>query len=57
MVVALVLLVLIVLLFGAGLAAAKLLIWLAAILLALWLIGWFVGAGASEGQRRGWYRW
>ena len=43
-------------LFGAGFAVHALL-WLAVILLALWVIGWFVGAGAGAGARRRWYYW
>jgi hypothetical protein len=38
---------------GVGLAAAKLLLWIALILLAVWIVGFFVRGG--EGAR--WYRW
>jgi hypothetical protein len=46
-------LLLILLLGGIGLAVAKLLLWIALILLAIWLIGFFVRG--AEGAR--WYRW
>jgi hypothetical protein len=48
-----VVLLLILLLGGIGLAVAKLLLWIALILLAIWLIGFFVRG--AEGAR--WYRW
>jgi hypothetical protein len=49
-------LLLLVLLFG-GLGFALHFLWIvAAVLLVLWLIGFAVGRGASEGSR-GWYRW
>jgi uncharacterized integral membrane protein len=53
--VALVLLILLLILIlgGVGLAAAKLLLWIALILLVLWIIGFFVRG--AEGAR--WYRW
>jgi hypothetical protein len=38
---------------GVGLAAAKLLVWLALIMLVIWIIGFF--ARGAEGAR--WYRW
>jgi uncharacterized membrane protein len=54
---ALLLLLLIALLFGVGLAvkAAVFLVWVAVVLAAIWLIGWFVGAN-SPGDNR-WYSW
>jgi len=54
-VVALVLLILLLILIlgGVGLAAAKLLLWIALTLLAVWIVGFFVRGG--EGAR--WYRW
>jgi hypothetical protein len=57
---AILLLLLILALFGVGIAvkAAVWLIWVALILGALWIIGWFIGAGASAGAgRRRWYSW
>jgi uncharacterized membrane protein len=57
MLAAIVLLVLIAILFGIGLAVTKVLLWIAAILFAVWLIGWFVGAGTTTGARRRWYAW
>jgi hypothetical protein len=48
-----VVLLLILLLGGIGLAVAKLLLWIALILLVVWLIGFFVRG--AEGAR--WYRW
>jgi hypothetical protein len=49
-------LLLVLILFGAGFAL-KLLWWIAIIVLILWLLG-FVFRGASAGGRRGrWYRW
>jgi hypothetical protein len=53
--VALVLLVLLLILIlgGVGLAVAKLLLWVALIMLAIWIVGFFVHA--AEGAR--WYRW
>ncbi|HYX80355.1 MAG TPA: hydrophobic protein [Actinomycetota bacterium] len=57
MFVAILLLLLIAILFGIGLAVAKVLLWIAAILFAVWLIGWFVGAGTTTGARRRWYAW
>ncbi len=52
---ALVLLVLLLILIlgGVGLAAVKLLLWIALIMLALWIVGFFVRG--AEGAR--WYRW
>ncbi len=52
---ALVLLVLLLILIlgGVGLAAVKLLLWIALIMLALWIVGFF--ARGAEGAR--WYRW
>jgi hypothetical protein len=38
---------------GVGLAAVKLLLWIALIMLALWVVGFFVRG--AEGAR--WYRW
>jgi hypothetical protein len=49
----LVVLLLILLLGGIGFAVAKLLLWIALILLALWIVGFFVRG--VEGAR--WYRW
>ena len=49
----LVILLLILILGGIGIAVAKLLLWIALILLALWIIGFFVRG--AEGAR--WYRW
>jgi hypothetical protein len=53
MAVLLVILLLILILGGVGLAVAKLLLWIALILLALWIVGFFVRG--AEGAR--WYRW
>jgi hypothetical protein len=49
----LIVLLLILILGGVGIAVAKLLLWIALILLAIWLIGFFVRG--AEGAR--WYRW
>jgi hypothetical protein len=49
----LIILLLILILGGVGLAAAKLLLWIALIMLALWIAGFFVRG--TEGAR--WYRW
>ena len=49
----LLLLLLILILGGVGLAAAKLLLWIALILLVVWILGFF--ARGVEGAR--WYRW
>jgi hypothetical protein len=66
MVVAFLLLLVIALLLGIGVVvqAAMWLIWLALILGVLWIVGWFVGAGAAAGseavdgsRRRRWYSW
>ena len=46
-------LLIIIALFGVGFAAVKFLIWIAAILLVLWLLG-FAFRGASGAR---WYRW
>jgi hypothetical protein len=46
-------LLLILILGGVGLAAAKLLLWIALILLVVWILGFF--ARGVEGAR--WYRW
>jgi hypothetical protein len=46
-------LLIIIALFGVGFAAVKLLVWLAVILLIVWLLGFALRAG--EGAR--WYRW
>jgi len=46
-------LLLILILGGVGLAAVKLLLWIALIMLALWIVGFF--ARGAEGAR--WYRW
>lgn len=52
----LIVLLLVLILFGAGFAAEALW-WIAVILLVLWLLG-FVFRGAGVGGRRGrWYRW
>jgi hypothetical protein len=57
--IALIVLLLLLLLFG-GLGFAIHILWFVLIgLVILWLIGWFVGAGSSafsHGRRR-WYRW
>jgi hypothetical protein len=54
---AIVVLLLILVLFGVGFAV-KALLWVALALFVLWLIGFFIGAGAAsaEGRRR-WYYW
>jgi hypothetical protein len=66
MVVAFLLLLVIALLLGIGVLvqAATGLIWLALILGVLWIVGWFVGAGATAAseavdgsRRRRWYSW
>jgi hypothetical protein len=49
----LVILLLILILGGIGLAAVKLLLWIALIMLVLWIVGFFVRG--AEGAR--WYRW
>jgi hypothetical protein len=49
----LLLLLLILILGGVGYAVAKILLWIAVILLVIWLIGFFVRG--AEGAR--WYRW
>jgi hypothetical protein len=49
----LILLLLILILGGVGIAATKLLLWIALILLAVWIVGFFVRG--AEGAR--WYRW
>ena len=49
----LLLLLLILLLGGVGVAFAKLLLWIALILLAVWILGFFMRG--AEGAR--WYRW
>ena len=51
------LLLLIALLFGVGLAVktAVFLVWIAVVLSAIWLIGWFVGANRPDDSR--WYSW
>jgi hypothetical protein len=58
MVAAIVVLLLILALFGAGFAV-KALLWVALILFVLWLIGFFIGSGAAgaDGGRRRWYYW
>jgi hypothetical protein len=48
-------LLLIIVLFGVGFAVAKLLIWVAAILLIVWLLGFAFRSGGASGAR--WYRW
>jgi hypothetical protein len=48
-----VLLLLILILGGVGIWAAKVLLWIALILLVVWMIGFFVRS--AEGAR--WYRW
>jgi hypothetical protein len=55
---AIVVLLLILVLFGAGFAV-KALLWVALALFVLWLIGFAVGSGAAagEGPRRRWYYW
>jgi hypothetical protein len=55
---AIVLLLLIAILFGVGLAAktAAFLLWIALALFALWVIGWFIG-GVSGTSGRRWYYW
>jgi hypothetical protein len=57
MLAAILLLLLIAIVFGIGLAVTKVLLWIAAILFAVWLIGWFVGGGTTTGARRRWYAW
>jgi hypothetical protein len=60
MVTAIVILLVIAILFGIGLAAkaAVFLLWIAAALFLLWIIGWFVGAAAAAGEGgRRWYYW
>lgn len=55
---ALILLVLlIVLIFGAAGFALHVLWWIALILLALWLLGFLFRAAESGGRSRRWYRW
>jgi len=49
----LIVLLLILILGGVGLAVAKLLLWIALIMLVLWVVGFFVRG--AEGAR--WYRW
>ena len=49
----LIILLLILILGGIGIALAKFLLWIALILLAVWIIGFFVRG--AEGAR--WYRW
>ncbi|MBT2378565.1 hydrophobic protein [Streptomyces sp. CB00316] len=49
-------LLLILLLFGAGFAL-KALWWIAVILLAVWVVGFFVRPAAGGGRRGRWYRW
>ena len=49
----LLILLLILVLGGIGLAVAKLLLWIALIMLAVWIVGFFVRG--AEGAR--WYRW
>jgi uncharacterized integral membrane protein len=49
----LLILLLILILGGVGIAVAKFLLWIALILLVIWLIGFFVRG--AEGAR--WYRW
>ncbi len=49
----LLILLLVLILGGVGLAVLKLLFWIALILLALWLLGFFIRG--AEGAR--WYRW
>ncbi|MGC0375465.1 hydrophobic protein [Streptomyces sp. SAI-229] len=43
-------------LFGAGFAL-KALWWIAAIVLVLWLVGFFVRPAGTGGARGRWYRW
>jgi hypothetical protein len=47
-------LLLIIALFGVGFAAVKLLVWVAAILLVVWLLGFAFRSGTSGAR---WYRW
>lgn len=57
MAVILLVLLLAVLLFGLGFAA-HVLWWIALIVLAIWLVGFFFRtAGTAGGPRRRWYRW
>ncbi len=49
----LLILLLILILGGVGLAVVKLLLWIALIMLALWIVGFFIRG--AEGAR--WYRW
>ncbi|MFJ6614093.1 DUF5670 family protein [Streptomyces sp. NPDC091289] len=43
-------------LFGAGFAV-KALWWIAVIVLVLWIVGFFARPAASGGRRGRWYRW
>ncbi|MEU1528747.1 hydrophobic protein [Streptomyces fagopyri] len=52
----LVVLLLALLLFGAGFAVQALW-WIAVIVLAVWLLGFVVRPGAAGGRRGRWYRW
>ncbi|WP_328328505.1 MULTISPECIES: hydrophobic protein [unclassified Streptomyces] len=49
-------LVLAVILFGAGFAVQALW-WIAAIVLVVWLLGFVIRPAASGGKRSRWYRW
>ncbi|MGW4379758.1 hydrophobic protein [Kitasatospora sp. NPDC004531] len=49
-------LLLILVLFGAGFAV-KVLWWIALAVLVLWLIGFFARSAESGGRRSRWYRW
>ena len=54
---AIVVLLLIAILFGLGFAV-KALLWIALVLLVLWLLGWLITFGAAAGgPRRRWYYW
>jgi Family of unknown function (DUF5670) len=48
---------LLILLFGAVGFVAHLLWIVAVVLLVFWLLGFVIGRGESAGARRGWYRW
>ncbi len=54
---AIVLLILILAIFGGIGFAVHILWWIGIALLVLWVLGFFLGSGAGAGGRRGWYRW
>ncbi|GGW71924.1 hydrophobic protein [Streptomyces xantholiticus] len=49
-------LLLVLILFGAGFALEALW-WIAAVILVLWLLGFVIRPAASGGRRSRWYRW